>query len=490
VIYALKFKQKMSATPLIIDLHCHPNLKAFNSGHPLPKKNLWENIDHNLDSKLAQNVHAVSEHIHKSSQCSLELMFQGNVRAFNISLYPIEREFLNMRNVPKWIIGKKNVQRMQEVITGFDLERIIHLTEHVDYFAELKAEYKYVEKQQRVSPDKEKEFVLVNSFSELQSALKDPKKLAGIISIEGAHAFFTNWEETDASEQEELEKLLSKNIDTIKKWNFPPFTVNLSHHFWNRLSGHATSFKAPINSLVNQNKGKDRGIQPLGWHVIRLLLSKENGKRIIIDTKHMSVAARKEYFDFVRNYNFLNPNDKIPLLSSHAGVSGFSTLDASISENDTPRKARFHKFYKWSINISNEEIKAVHESEGLIGLMMDKGMLGGIRTIKTISALENEKKKRKEFARMFWENAFQIVKAVGEKSGWDIIGLGTDYDGTITHIDPYESAAKLPDFCRDLTEYLEQTEFNKNFWFDYNPSELVAKIMSGNSLRFYERFFV
>ncbi len=480
----------MKDTPLIIDLHCHPNLKSFNSGHPNPTKNMWDKIDHKLDSKLAQNVHAITQNIHKSSQCSLDVMFDGNIRVFNISLYPIEREFLNMRNLPKWIIGKKNKQLLQEVITGFDIERIKFLTDHVDYFTELNAEYKYVEKQQGTSPDKGKEFVLANNYAELSRALKQPNKLIGIISIEGGHALFSNWDEVDSKEKSVLEQLLTKNIATIKKWKYPPFSINLSHHFWNRLCGHSTSFKPPINSLVNQNKGKNRGILPLGWHVIRLLLSKENGKRIIIDTKHMCADARAEYFAFVRNYNFLNPNDKIPLLSSHAGVNGYSTLESSIRDNDIPRKARFHKFYKWSINISNEEINAVHESEGLIGLMMDKGMLGGIRLIRKTSSIGDEKKRRQEFSRIFLENVFQIVKTINDKTGWDIISLGTDYDGTITHMDPYESADKLPLFASDLIEYLEKNEYNSEYWYGYSPYELIGKIMSGNALRFYEKFFI
>jgi hypothetical protein len=50
--------------------------------------------------------------------------------------------------------------------------------------------------------------------------------------------------------------------------------------------------------------------------VLRSLLSRENGKRILIDTKHMSLTARKEYYEFVRNYNAINPNDMIRLFAA------------------------------------------------------------------------------------------------------------------------------------------------------------------------------
>jgi hypothetical protein len=33
--------------------------------------------------------------------------------------------------------------------------------------------------------------------------------------------------------------------------------------------------------------------------------------------------------------------------------------------------------------------------------------------------------KRREFAQLFLDNAFQLVKAVGKKSGWDMIAIGS-----------------------------------------------------------------
>jgi microsomal dipeptidase-like Zn-dependent dipeptidase len=340
------------------------------------------------------------------------------------------------------------------------------------------------------SSDKKKEFVLVNNFSELEDALKKANTLIGIMSIEGAHALGTGTPLSEKMSASALEKMLTENILKIKKWKYPPFTINLAHHFWNQLAGHATSFKPPINGLVNQNKGKDKGITPLGWHVIRQLLSKENGKRILIDTKHMSVASRIEYYQFIRNYNFVNPHDKIPIVSSHAGMNGYSTMESSIREKDVIRKARRSRLYKWSINISNEEIAIIHEAEGIIGLMMDRGNLGGVKTIKQISSIAEQKKQRMEYCKLFWENVFQIVKAVNEKSGWNVPAFGSDFDGTITHMDTYESSAKIPLFQQDLIDYLQTTQYKKELWYGYSPEELVQKIMHENALQFYKKFFV
>jgi microsomal dipeptidase-like Zn-dependent dipeptidase len=437
----------MSEHDFIVDIHCHPNLKAFNSGHPNPTKNLWERILHNTTrNSFAKQIDKFSKHVLKASQCNLEELVTGNVRVINISLYPIEKGFLHLRNLPKFLIGGNRIDIMQEVITGYDLKKIAYLRKTYNYYDDLLEEYEYIKKSQGKSPDGKHTFVIANNYKELQAALEKKNTIVGIMSIEGAHVFGTGSPDVEKLNEEDHKLLLTKHIQKVKKWEHPPLTINLAHHFWNQLCGHSTSFKPPINSLITQNKGKDKGITSLGWHVIRELLSKENGKRILIDTKHMSVAARKEYYAFIQNYNFVNPSDRIPVICSHTAVNGFQTLDSSIKQNDVAAKTKNHRFYRWSINTSNEEIQLIHESQGLIGLMLDKGNLGGVATVQKISAIADKEKQKQEFCKLFWDNAFQIVRAVGEKSGWDIISLGSDFDGSITHLDPYETAGKMPEF--------------------------------------------
>jgi len=465
-------------------------MKSFNSGQPKPVNSMWENIEHTLANRFANRINNLSPHIFKGSQSNLSILAEGDVRVFNVSLYPIERGFLHLRNVPKALIGRNKIDTLQEVITGFNVDRIRHLKTHFNYFEDLVAEYEYIYSQQGLGPDRKTKFLLVNNYAELAAALKSKHTLVGIVSVEGAHCLGVGTPDSENKTEEELKAMLSENIVKIKQWEFPPFTINLSHHFWNQLSGHATSFKAPINAVVNQNKGKDRGITQLGWHVIREFLSRENGKRILVDTKHMSAQARKEYVEFVYNYNYINPSDKIPLVVSHAAMNGLSTLESSIRENDVPAKTRKHRLYRWSINVPNDEIRYIHQSEGLIGLMMDRGNLGGLDTIKEIVNMTDDKRKRTAYAKLFWDNAFQAVKAVGDDTGWDVLAFGSDFDGTITHMEPYHSAATIPTFQHDLIEFLTTTNYKKELWYDFSPADLVRKIMHENAMRFYKKFFV
>jgi hypothetical protein len=57
-------------------------------------------------------------------------------------------------------------------------------------------------------------------------------------------------------------------------------------------------------------------------------------------------------------------------------------------------------------------------------------------------------------------------------------------------MEPYHSSAKIPDLQKDLIAYLEKTNYQKDFWYDYTPEQLVEKIMHQNALDFYKKFFV
>lgn len=480
----------MSKNDFMVDLHCHPNIKAFHSGHPKPTRNLWETIEHEYtDNTFMRAIKNNSKHILKKSQCNFDALIAGNVRAINLSLYPMEHGFLRLRDVPGLVIGK-NSHKLTSYITGMDLKKVewLHKTD-VRYFDDLQAEYEYVRDGQGPSPDGKHAYKCVKNYKELKDILdNEPNTIAVIMSIEGAHAFGSGYDASEKIPIDEHKAILTENIQKVKDWEFPPFTVTLAHHFWNQLCGHATSIKPPVNGLVNQNKGKDRGITELGRHAIRQMLSRENGPRMLIDVKHMSVEARKEYYGFIRNYNFLNPEDKIPVIASHAGVNGYKDLNTSIRKKDTLKKSKKSTFHKWSINLNNEEIRIISESDGLVGVMMDKGLLGGVDHINKISD-QSVEKQRVEFCKLIWQNMFQMVEAVGDIKAWDVPAIGTDYDGTITHIDPYDTAAEMPQLQEDMISLLEETKLHQELWYDYNPKQLVSKIMNGNAMAFYKKYY-
>jgi len=453
---------------------------------------MWDNIEHPCsDNALTRLFRRKSNSILKESQCNLYQLARGGVRVAVLSMYPPEKGFVKFRRVPEMIFGGGTVNDVLEHISGMPRERVQAIqAQENHYFHDLTGEYDYVSKGQGASPDGRYKYKIVNNYAELEQNLQnEPDTINIILSIEGAHSLGCGNPLTERMTSEQLKEELTDNIREMKSWAHVPFSINLAHHFWNQLCGHAPSIPQPFNALINQTKGMNAGITELGRHVILELLGRHNGKRIILDTKHMSVASRKEYYDFVRKYNYLNPSDKIPVLSSHAGTNGFDTMDESVRKKDHNRKSRYSYLHRRSINISDEEARIIHESQGIIGIMMDKGNLGGINKLQEICAMEDVQKKTDAFSELIWENIFQIVRAIRQPTAWDIIGIGTDYDGMISHVDVYKDAESFPDMERNLTEYLDKTRLHQELWYHYKPHELVTKILRDNTVEFFSRNF-
>jgi microsomal dipeptidase-like Zn-dependent dipeptidase len=482
----------MSKNNYYADIHLHPTLKAFNSGSPKAKKNIWEDIHHkSAKTNSGKFVENNSPGIAKYSQSNFYELAKGNVRAATVSLYPLEKGFMQLRNIPSLMVNMRAKDEMMQVINGYDIESIKYLRTHNDYFDELEQEYQYLQKQKRQSPDGAYAFELVNSYSELKSVIDNDDHTLGIIlAVEGAHALLNEKLLSGKLSISEAKKEISENIGKMKSWEVPPLSMNLSHHFYNTLCGHSKSLAGATGALLNQIKGLELGLTGLGIKTLKELVSQNNGKRVIIDTKHMSVKGRIEYYNWIRSYNYISKSDKIPIICSHTGVSGYKTMKGGARVPDNAAKMNKHYFNKWNINLSDEEIVIIHESTGLIGVMLDKHKLGGGLFFKQhLTKVTEADKIRDAYLKIFIDNMLQVVKVLG-KPGWDIVCLGSDYDGAIEHADPYDKSSTMPQLASDLQHFLEQNQYERAMWHGYTPEELVDKIMRKNVMDFYERHFV
>lgn len=468
-------------------------MKPANSGHPKPKHNLWETFEHvQPQFSTTRFVSRNSMEIAKFSQSNLYKLAEGKVRVFFNSLYPIERGFINIRNLPNFLTRKKVQHELLGMMTGMAPERVAYLQKSNDYFSELHEEYDFFKANQGLSPDKQYSHTIAKDFKHLQSILKDKNALASIVTIEGAHVLFDKKMQSGKLSKAEMKAALHKNIEALKAWEHPPFIINLAHHFYNHLSGHAKSFfKIEIaEGLLNQKKGLNLGLQGLGIKALKEMLSNRNGKRIHIDTKHMSLKARQEFYNWIRSYNYLNKQNNIPIICSHTGVNGYKTMSGSLRTPDNFKKSKEGYFFKWSLNISDEEIQIIHQSGGLLGVMIDKTKLGGGKFYASLGKLKSDKAIKDAYLKIIWDNIFHVVNAVGDKSGWDIISIGSDYDGAISHVEGYDDVTKMPDLYDDLRNYLEANNYEKKLWFGYEPTEILNKIFQQNAMDFCERYFV
>lgn len=475
------------------DIHVHPTIKTFNSGRPYPRRNLWEDFEHILGrtnpARLAANN---TKGLAKYSQSNFYQLAKGKVRAATVSLYPMEKGFLNLRNIPNLVMNGKARDEVTQIMSGCTMDSIQHMRETTNYFSDLQDEYNFLAKNQGPSPDGKYAYKLVNNYDELQSVIQaDETTVAVVLSIEGTHVLWDDEMVHEKLTHTQMKKKIEQHIGVIKSWETPPFTMNLAHHFYNHLCGHSASFAGAARNVFNQNRGLNAGITSLGMKALKELISAQNGKRIIVDTKHMSVKSRIEYYKWVRGFNYISKSDKIPIVCSHTGVNGFKTMHGSLRTPDNGNKYNSKHFSSWSLNVSDEEINIIHDSTGLIGIMLDKHKLGGGLFFKNHIDQEKDAEKIKEaYLRVFFDNVYQIVKAVDKETGWDIIAMGSDLDGAIEHIEPYDRSSTFPQMYRDMVEFLERTRYGKRMWYHYTPEQIVDKILRKNAMDFYAHHFV
>ena len=296
------------------------------------------------------------------------------------------------------------------------------------------------------------------------------------------------------------------NIEAMKQWEFVPFYISLNHHFWNGLAGHAKSLMKLIGTIVSQEEGINEGLKGMGEEVIKLLLKKTNGPRILIDIKHMSPKCRKDFYAFIK-IEYWNKNDRVPLICSHTGVVSKSrSLDALIQQDDDNELLDDSNYlHENSINLCAEDILIIAESNGIIGLQLDEKRIAGNNIIDIIKNNEevDSTELRRQYVKVIFANLFEMVKTVNSVSGWDLLCIGSDYDGLVNHLDFYPTSAEMPVLRNDMLEFLQDPEeisqpgFNyslslieiRRLMFGLTAETIIEKLFAGNVMEFLKRNF-
>ena len=317
---------------------------------------------------------------------------------------------------------------------------------------------------------------------------------------------------------------------------FVPFFITFSHHFNNLIAGHAKSFadapnrvKPGFADVFDQEKGMKLGISSFGKELIRdHLLSRDNGPRILIDTKHMSLKARDDIIDMARLYKA--NNDPFPLICSHTAVNALPDRETAANQPDINRYERNAYVSKYDINLTDQDIEEVWETDGLIGICMHDGRMPGgkfKKYFKKISGMFKSKEAKKRIhAQMFLTNIFHIAKVnlahirklnqinssnpIDEKEAWKTISLGTDNDGIVDPFDYFNTASRLRDFRIKLAESIKwnnaghmekykilslpsEVPFTDSELLDimqgYSPKEIADLVFYNNTRTFLSKYF-
>jgi len=206
-----------------------------------------------------------------------------------------------------------------------------------------------------------------------------PGKLNVILSVEGAHSF-----------QDKNESSIIANLKTFKK-KFRFHHLTLTH--LTRQPACVHCFGVKMKMIVNMAPDinfrpdpKQKGISPLGKKIIHAAYDGTNSPIVLIDIKHMSYLSRKHFYKLRERNNW----GHIPLIVSHAGVTGSKFSNAVIAEIKkgstdeecdeifwcTIKSLSGTNFNPWTINLFDEDIEQVIKSKGMIGISLDERILG------------------------------------------------------------------------------------------------------------------
>ncbi len=465
-----------------IDMHCHPALKPYGRSFKesktkkrnSPNRNRVNSIYHrqglNPVKKKLNNLFTLT----KFTQSDFTSVHNSKFKILVVSLYPMEKNMILDKD------GVKFTGRLfRNLATGIGLKRIRYLQKMPDYFVDLLDEYRFYEELdgKQITFRKQKiRYKLVSSYDEIDTWVDDGVPTIFIImSIEGCHVFNCGLQLAGKPKANKTEVL--NNIQKVKQWSFPPFFVGLAHHFYNELCGHEKSMGGLVDAIIKQEVDKDLGITPLGLAVIRSLLDTNNGKRILVDIKHMNVKSRYEYYDLIKK----EYNSNIPFIVSHGAVNGIN--------NPEDNNRIDPNFNDATINFYDDEIFRIARSKGIFGIQLDERRIANKRVFGLLAG-------RNKSSLLIWKQIEHIAKYLDilNMNAWDIQCLGTDFDGIIDPLPGFWTAKDLDKLPRFLTKHAQEfldSQRGKSLKSKNKISakEIANKFMYGNAQTFLMNHF-
>lgn len=538
----------------IIDIHCHSVMTHYRN------QELGKTAGEEIETKVIGFIDSLfgKETMRSyATQSDFGKLAKGNVEAILISLYPIER---------MWYLPKTNAPIVKDAlissITGFSRKNLVKLMKEKDanYYKDLLGEYNYLLTQANKKYSG-KNFKIATNYAELEKNKKAGNTVSIVISIEGGHALGSlaipdlNKKPEMVRVEDYLEKF-RPNVYKLKSWgpnndgSHAPLYITFTHHFWNMLAGHCES----LMFIFNQSVGKETGITDAGREMIEDLLSDENEagepnktRRIIVDVKHMSPLARKQYYLYLAKRK-KNTGLNIPIICSHAAIGDAPNLNCFIKGTEEQKKFKIsdNYFNTSTLSLNDEDVQEIVSSDGLIGIILHEKRIAGKLALKREPYRISQKRKiidemqketerlqlelsqnidlnkkeilvqqiDKNFAKklslteeimngyicMIMANIYRIVDVVGKK-GWDHVCLGSDFDGTINKLDFLGNSEKLPLLASLMLDFMKKPQSLENFnkkWtkpylkklhFEMEPELLINKFTNGNVDAFLKKYF-
>ncbi|MBX3256060.1 MAG: hypothetical protein KF862_18130 [Chitinophagaceae bacterium] len=344
----------------------------------------------------------------------------------------------------------------------------------------------------------------------------DTSSMYVIFSVEGCHSLSSTLDKTRVSKNEILE-----NLDEIAG-KYPLVSVNITHLEQYPFCNHAYG----IQFIANEDfRPTGNRISADGLDMIRHCYK----RKIMVDVKHLSLASRRMLTEDIRHRLEFIPINQ-PLICTHAGFTGLSYKDIPDYMDYKAERKKNYSYILWgkpkkygmldfmtafnpsSINLYDEDIMAILKSGGMIGLNLDKRILGyseadGRPAAMNELAFEEEYisnaerdvyltrrtigKKLDDFHCItmqevlqggvvnpavsfyhlchFMSHILHFIKVVQEHSDYDIqkaltqICIGSDFDGLINPVWCCSTVLDIPSFKKAFTDtFMRYAHANRN----------------------------
>ena len=532
---------------LYADLHVHPTLYAFNHMRNSAAEDDPERFHPWQPMAIDRDKREAGAHAATYTQASFAKLARSKTRLAFVSFTPIEKGFFEtsegenrhpfawealrlmsgttvVKGGLRWLLHGGDQAKMefsrilrnrgpvrmalQMLYLRYGLKRVRHIvSKDFDYWDEYVRELDFLRGQdgQRhepaaepggddLDPDVAGCYHIIRSAEQLQEVIEGDADIAAVVTIEGSHVFSIGPDLQPVSFER-----MQERIAALKAQPEPVLFITLAHHFDNGFCGHAHSLPDVAKLVMDQRERLYEGFErkdDLGIRVaLELLdldgeLNDRGGRRILLDIKHMSPLTRRQYYDeIVRPYNERVLPAPIPIVASHVGYSGVGTLQELI---DNAQNEDDHWFvgnnYAWGINLCDEDVRMIHDSRGLLGVIFDRRVAGTPPDVQIPEVL---------WKRVIADQILGFVDAVmlddrrtakDRRRVWDCISLGTDYDGVMHPVPRYPTVMEFPLFADDLARVLHGIRHTRMIE-DIGVDELVEKICWRNAYEFTLRNF-
>ena len=495
------------------DIHINSSSKPYNSRTGDMDYTIWEPIFHDCGyDRSSQMMQALGPYLPKYSQAHFSALARGRSRLSCMALSPVERPLINGSS----FYNDRNKKATVSCMTGIVANQLFLRQKEMDYFADLLGNIEYLqrfegEKSFYYFQGKKHQYEIIRNAEQLDSVLASPYRLGILLSIDGGHSLgHSLYIDGNITNLEEYSELMRKNIRRLKGLlpisdntdeyiQTPIIWISLAKNYENGLGGMANSWSRDEINVFGKVKAVNNGPSRLGKEIIEELTARE-GRRILIDVKHMSYRFRKYYYQAIERASILG--EKIPVVCSHCGISGLSWQQRNYKRKDDDSKNNTSYLNHWTQNLSEEDLINIYKSGGLIGIPLDASVLGGQLALEEIRmSPEGSLQRKKAELHLFMANVLTVVQLVSKSSGynpkrksvWDIMSLGSDFDNIKQPLTAYPDASYTAKLAEDIEAFLAQPENISSLFTSrqieelmegFSPEELTEKIMSKNAYNF------